>query len=83
MMRSCAWDCSSDTTPSQSCTDTVSRTIEDAIIHEDEIDMQGTIEALSAYYFRHGENTDGIDVKAKYMQDFERILVEAKEYYDY
>ena len=45
--------------------------------------MQGTIEALSAYYFRHGENTDGIDVKAKYMQDFERILVEAKEYYDY
>ena len=38
---------------------------------------------IDEYYFRHGENTDGIDVKAKYMQDFERILVEAKEYYDY
>ena len=62
---------------------TISRTIEDAINHRDEINMQGTVEALSDYYFAHGESTDGIDVKAKYMQDFERILVEAKEYYDY
>ena len=61
----------------------MSRTIEDAIIHEDEIDMQGTVEALSDYYFAHGETTDGIDVKAEYMHDFERILSEAKKYYDY
>lgn len=61
----------------------MSRTIEDAIIHEDEIDMQGTIEALSAYYFRHGESTDGISVKGDHAEDFERILAEAKEYYDY
>lgn len=62
---------------------TVSRTIEDAIRHQDEINMQGTVEALSDYYFAHGETTDGIDVKAEYMHDFERILSEAKKYYDY
>ena len=41
------------------------------------------IEALSAYYFRHGESTDGISVKDDHAEDFERILAEAKEYYDY
>lgn len=62
---------------------TVSRTIEDAIRHQDEINMQGTVEALSDYYFAHGETTDGIDVREEYAQDFERILEEAKEYYNY
>lgn len=62
---------------------TVSRTIEDAIRHQDEINMQGTVEALSDYYFAHGETTDGIDVREEYVQDFERILEEAKEYYNY
>lgn len=62
---------------------TISRTIEDAINHRDEINMQGTVEALSDYYFAHGETTDGIAVKSEHMKAFEQILEEAKEYYDY
>lgn len=60
----------------------MSRTIEDTIIHEDEIDLQGTVEALSHYYFDHGESTDGITVKREHQEAFDRMLREAKEYYD-
>lgn len=62
---------------------TISRTVADAINHWDEINMQGTVEALSDYYFAHGETTDGIAVQSEHMKAFEQILEAAKEYYDY
>lgn len=61
----------------------VSRTVADAIDHKDEINMQGTVEALSDYYFTHDESTEGISVKSEHEKDFEKILTEAKEYYNY
>ncbi len=58
------------------------RTISDAMANESILDMQGTIEALSKYYYTNGESFDGISVAPEYQDRFEVLTNEAIEYYD-
>lgn len=57
------------------------RTISDALANESILDMQGTIEALSKYYYSNGENFQGLSVAPKYQDRFESLANEAIEYY--
>lgn len=61
----------------------INRTIIDAIDNEDVLDMQGTLEALSHYYFTHEESFDGISIPPEYLGRFNVLAKEAVEYYDY
>lgn len=58
------------------------RTISDAMANESILDMQGTIEALSKYYYTNGESFDGISIAPEYQDRFELLTNEAIEYYD-
>lgn len=58
------------------------RTLSDALANESILDMQGTIEALSRYYYRNGESFDGLSVAPEYQDRFESLTTEAIEYYD-
>ena len=58
------------------------RTISDALANESILDMQGTIEALSKYYYTNEESFDGIFVAPEYQNRFEDLVSEAIEYYD-
>ena len=58
-----------------------SRTITDALANESILDMQGITEAISKYYYRNGESFDGISVAPEYQDQFDRLAVEAIEYY--
>ncbi|MCD7847992.1 MAG: helix-turn-helix domain-containing protein [Oscillospiraceae bacterium] len=57
------------------------RTIADALANEFILDMQGTIEALSRYYYRNGDSFDGLSVAPEYQQDFEKLAEAAVDYY--
>ena len=50
--------------------------------NESILDMQGTIEALSKYYYTNGESFDGISIAPEYQDRFELLTNEAIEYYD-
>ncbi len=58
-----------------------SRTIMDALANESILDMQGITEAISKYYYRNGESFDGISVAPEYQDQFDRLAIEAIEYY--
>lgn len=58
------------------------RTITDTFANENILDMQGITEALSYYYFTHGECFDGIYVPPEYQERFESLARDAMEYYD-
>lgn len=63
------------------CTD-LTRTINDAFANEDILDMQGITEAVSMYYFEHGESFAGISVAPEYQDRFEKLARNAMEYYN-
>lgn len=58
------------------------RTLSDALANESILDMQGTIEALSRYYYTNGESFNGLSVAPEYQDRFEVLTNEAIEYYD-
>lgn len=58
------------------------RTLSDAFANESILDMQGTVEALSRYYFKNGESFEGISVAPEYQERFEKMMSAAIEYYD-
>jgi len=60
---------------------TFNRTLEDAIANESLLDMQGITEALSNYYFAHGESFDGLTLAPEYQEAFARLAEDAVNYY--
>ena len=58
------------------------RTLSDALANESILDMQGTIEALSRYYYSNGESLQGLSVAPEYQDRFDSLANEAIEYYD-
>ncbi len=57
------------------------RTISDAMANESILDMQGTIEALSKYYYTNGESFDGISIAPEYQDRFEQLFDDAINYH--
>jgi len=57
------------------------RTLDDAMANERILDMQGTTEALSKYYFTHGETFDGLHPDPRYGELFHQLAEAAKAYY--
>ena len=57
------------------------RTLIDALANEPILDMQGITEAVSRYYYTHGNSFDGIVVPPEYQQRFEELAHDAIEYY--
>lgn len=58
------------------------RTLSDALANESILDMQGTIEALSRYYYSNGKSFQGLSVAPEYQDRFDSLANEAIEYYD-
>ena len=58
------------------------RTLSDALANESILDMQGITEALSRYYYSHGNRFDGIFVPPEYQQRFEQLARDASIYYE-
>ena len=58
------------------------RTLSDALANESILDMQGTIEALSRYFYSNGESFQGLSVAPEYQDRFDSLANEAIEYYD-
>lgn len=59
------------------------RTLADAMANESILDMQGITEAVSKYYYRHGNTFDGIFVPPEYQDRFDLLAEEAINYYEY
>ena len=60
----------------------LNRTLSDAFANEAILDMQGTTEALSKYYYTHEESFDGLSVAPEYQERFDELANEAVEYYN-
>lgn len=60
----------------------LNRTISDALANESILDMQGITEAVSHYYFSNGESFEGLSVTPEYQEAFEKLVQDAKFYYD-
>lgn len=58
------------------------RTLSDALANESILDMQGITEAVSRYYYAHGDSFEGIFVPPEYQKRFERLAQDAIAYYD-
>ena len=58
------------------------RTLSDALANESILDMQGITEAVSRYYYTHGDSFEGIFVPPEYQKQFERMAQDAVEYYE-
>lgn len=58
------------------------RTLSDALANESILDMQGITEAVSRYYYTHGDSIEGIFVPPEYQRQFERLAQDAVEYYE-
>lgn len=58
------------------------RTLYDAFSNEAILDMQGITEALSKYYFTHDGSFEGIFVPPEFQSRFERLTIDAMEYYE-
>ena len=58
------------------------RTLADSFANEFILDMQGITEAVSKYYYRSGENFNGISISPEYQERFEKLANEAIAYYD-
>lgn len=59
----------------------LNRTLSDALANETILDMQGITEAVSRYYYSHGESFDGLSVAPEYQERFELLANEAIDYY--
>lgn len=59
------------------------RTLSDALANEAILDMQGITEAVSRYYYSHGESFEGIVVPPEYQNRFEALANDAINYYTY
>ena len=57
------------------------RTLIDALANESILDMQGITEALSRYYYTHGDSFDGLFIPPEYQSRFEELADEAVDYY--
>lgn len=57
------------------------RTVCDSFANEAILDMQGITEAVSKYYYSHGENLDGLFVAPEYQDRFDRLTNDAIAYY--
>lgn len=60
----------------------LNRTISDALANESILDMQGITEAVSRYYFSNGESFEGLSAAPEYQEAFERLVQDARSYYD-
>ena len=58
------------------------RTVYDALANEEILDMQGTTEALSRYYYSNSESFKGLFIPPEYQERFDRIAEDAIEYYN-
>lgn len=58
------------------------KTLSDALANEVILDMQGITEALSCYYYSHGESFEGISVDSEYRERYEKLAEEAVRYYE-
>lgn len=58
------------------------RTLTDALANETILDMQGITEALSHYYYTHGNSFEGIAVNPEYADLFAKLADDAIAYYD-
>jgi hypothetical protein len=61
---------------------TVNQTINDMLADFDNIDEQPLIEALSTYYYRHGESFSGLVIEPENQAVFNSIKDWAIEYYN-
>ena len=59
-----------------------SRTVSDALANETILDMQGITEAVSRYYYAHGEDFGGLSVAPEYQEQFEKLAQDAIDYYN-
>lgn len=59
----------------------LNRTLSDALANESILDMQGTTEALSKYYYLHDESFAGISVAPEYQERFDELAKDAIDYY--
>ncbi|MCD8322693.1 MAG: helix-turn-helix domain-containing protein [Oscillospiraceae bacterium] len=57
------------------------RTIADALANESILDMQGITEALSRYYYKHGDSFTGVFVVPEYQDKFAELANAAVDYY--
>lgn len=57
------------------------RTIYDALSNEDVLFMQGTIEALSYYYYKNGESFERLFISPEYEDRFLELSRDAVDYY--
>lgn len=57
------------------------RTVLDSMANEPVLDMQGITEALSGYYFTHGNSFKGIYIPPEYLEQFKGLARDAVEYY--
>ena len=58
------------------------RTLSDSLANESILDMQGITEAVSRYYFTHNESFNGLSVAPEYQERFEKLAVDAIDYYN-
>ena len=58
------------------------RTLSDSLANESILDMQGITEAVSKYYFTHNESFNGLSVVPEYQERFEKLAVDAIDYYN-
>lgn len=63
------------------CT-SVSQTLNDMLEDFDDIDEQSLVEALSRYYYAHGQSFEGLSIKPENMKQFNAVKDWAIEYYD-
>ena len=58
------------------------RTLLDALANESILDMQGITEAVSRYYYAHGDSFADIFVPPEYQKRFDRLAQDAIAYYE-
>ena len=58
------------------------RTLSDSLANESILDMQGITEAVSKYYFTHNESFNGLSIAPEYQERFEKLAVDAIDYYN-
>lgn len=56
------------------------RTISDALANESILDMQGILEAINRYCYQN--NIEDIFIEPKYQAQFQKLVNEAKQYYE-
>lgn len=58
------------------------RTLIDALANESILDMQGTTEALSRYYYKNGNSFSGLFPMPEYEESFAKLANDAVHYYN-